>query len=170
MDPEGDLYAVLQVDPRVGREVIESAYRRLALKYHPDLNNDSPEAERRMKELNRAHEILVDTARRARYDLNRATPELAVTPGEVLLRDVDPSAESLTFTVHVRQVAGPAFDPARHHIQLHLMPPWDGAEIHWRWSQGNLPADVEFTLDVSRMRFDPGRRLSGDIELQVTAV
>lgn len=78
-----DLYRILQVDPRAEPEVIEAAYRRLARKYHPDVNRaaDSPE---RMKELNAAYEVLRHPSYRAAYDGQRAPtcqrhPELAST-------------------------------------------------------------------------------------------
>jgi curved DNA-binding protein CbpA len=62
-----DLYEILQVSPKAEQEVIEAAYKRLALKYHPDLN-PTPEATRRMQELNAAYAILSDPIRRAEYD------------------------------------------------------------------------------------------------------
>lgn len=68
---EADYYRVLQVDPDAEPEVIAAAYRRLAAKYHPDVNR-SPESEARMRELNAAHEILSDAARRQVYDQSRA--------------------------------------------------------------------------------------------------
>ncbi len=69
-----DLYEVLQVSQRAEQEVIEAAYKRLALKYHPDLNNSSPEATRRMQELNQAYAVLSDPEKRAEYDLNHIAP------------------------------------------------------------------------------------------------
>lgn len=65
-----DYYAVLQVHPQADREVIGAAYRRLAAKYHPDVN-PSPDAADKMKQLNEAYEVLSDPARRAVYDRSR---------------------------------------------------------------------------------------------------
>ena len=65
-----DYYAVLQVSPEADREVIGAAYRRLAAKYHPDVNA-SPDAADKMKLLNEAYEVLSDPARRASYDRSR---------------------------------------------------------------------------------------------------
>lgn len=168
---EDDPYRVLQVDPGADQEVIEAAYRRLARKYHPDLNVNVRDAEQRMKQINRAHDILRDPVRRAEYDRTRrgaGQPELAILPAEVVLKEVDPGSDSLTFMVRIQQVSGPPFDPARHRLRLLLRPPWDQASVHWRWTRNALPADVEFTLDVSQMRLAPGQRLSGDIELQIS--
>ncbi|MBU1878977.1 MAG: J domain-containing protein [Chloroflexi bacterium] len=61
-----DLYKTLQVDPDAEPEVIAAAYRRLAAKYHPDVNA-SPEAAERMLALNLAYEVLGDPVRRAAY-------------------------------------------------------------------------------------------------------
>ena len=66
-----DYYAVLQVDPRADKEVVQAAYRRLAAKYHPDVN-PSPGASGRMKLLNAAYEVISDPEKRKAYDLYRA--------------------------------------------------------------------------------------------------
>jgi curved DNA-binding protein CbpA len=62
-----DYYRTLQVDRLAETEVIQVAYRRLARKYHPDVN-PSGDATRMMKELNEAFEVLGDPVRRANYD------------------------------------------------------------------------------------------------------
>jgi hypothetical protein len=67
---EPDHYAVLQVDPKAEHEVIEAAYRRLATKYHPDLNR-SADAHNRMKRINAAYEVLSDPGKRVAYDRRR---------------------------------------------------------------------------------------------------
>ena len=65
-----DYYAILQVDPRAEKEVIEAAYRRLAAKYHPDRNR-SPEAAEKMKRINAAYDVLSNPEKRAAYDAVR---------------------------------------------------------------------------------------------------
>ena len=67
VDPRNTYYRLLQVDPSAETEIIAVVYRRLARRYHPDLDSD-PEAARRMAELNRAYEVLRDPELRARYD------------------------------------------------------------------------------------------------------
>jgi len=67
MAPKNYYYRVLQVDPQAEAEVIQSAYRRLAAKYHPDVNK-SPTTEAKMKEINAAYEVLGDPQKRAEYD------------------------------------------------------------------------------------------------------
>ena len=60
-------YQVLQVDPLADPEVVEAAFRRLAMKYHPDTSSGAA-SEANMRELLTAREILADPARRAAYD------------------------------------------------------------------------------------------------------
>lgn len=60
-------YQVLQVDPAADPDVIEAAFRRLALKYHPDTSTN-PEASNRMREILEARECLSDPRRRLSYD------------------------------------------------------------------------------------------------------
>lgn len=70
MTPEPDYYAVLQVDPKAEPGVIDAAYRKLASKYHPDVNH-SAGATARMQQINEAHRVLSDSELRAAYDGRR---------------------------------------------------------------------------------------------------
>jgi molecular chaperone DnaJ len=63
-----DYYDILEVSKDAGQDEIKKAYRRLAKKYHPDLNPNDPEAEQKFKEVNSAYEILSDEEKRSRYD------------------------------------------------------------------------------------------------------
>lgn len=63
-----DYYAVLGVSREASAEDIKKAFRRLARKYHPDLNPGDQQAEARFKEINEAHEVLGDPEKRRRYD------------------------------------------------------------------------------------------------------
>jgi curved DNA-binding protein CbpA len=62
-----DYYEILQVHPSAEKEVIDAAYRKLASKYHPDINK-SREAEERMKQINEAYDVLSDPVKKAKYD------------------------------------------------------------------------------------------------------
>ncbi|MFE6488473.1 DnaJ C-terminal domain-containing protein [Streptomyces sp. NPDC057757] len=62
-----DFYEVLGVPRTASQDEIQQAYRKLARKYHPDVNKD-PGAEERFKDLNEAHSALSDPKTRARYD------------------------------------------------------------------------------------------------------
>jgi hypothetical protein len=61
------LYQQLQLDPSAEPDVIEAAYKRLALRYHPD-RDKSPEAGQRMQVINEARRVLSDPELRERYD------------------------------------------------------------------------------------------------------
>jgi curved DNA-binding protein len=63
-----DYYAILNVSRDASTEDIRKAYRKLARKYHPDVNPNNKEAEERFKEINEAHEVLTDPEKRRRYD------------------------------------------------------------------------------------------------------
>jgi len=66
-----DLYQTLGVSPAASDEEIKKAFRRVALRYHPDRNLDNPLSEDRFKEANDAYSILGNREKRERYDLYR---------------------------------------------------------------------------------------------------
>ena len=63
-------YEILEVDKKASKEVIEKAYKALAIKYHPDLKEgaEKKQSEVKMMEINEAYNVLSDEARRAEYD------------------------------------------------------------------------------------------------------
>jgi molecular chaperone DnaJ len=63
-----DYYEVLGVNRDASEEEIKKAYRKLAMKHHPDRNPDNPKAEEHFKEAKEAYEMLSDTQKRAAYD------------------------------------------------------------------------------------------------------
>jgi molecular chaperone DnaJ len=72
LDPEAmakrDYYEVLGVNRDAPEEELKKAYRKLAMKWHPDRNPDNPKAEEHFKEAKEAYEILADGSKRAAYD------------------------------------------------------------------------------------------------------
>jgi len=63
-----DYYEVLGVNRDASEDDIKKAYRKLAMKFHPDRNPDNPKSEEQFKDAKQAYEILSDTAKRAAYD------------------------------------------------------------------------------------------------------
>lgn len=63
-----DYYSILGVDKNASDDDIKSAYRKMAKKYHPDLNKDNPDAAEKFKEVNEAYEVLSDKQKRSNYD------------------------------------------------------------------------------------------------------
>ena len=63
-----DYYKILGISKSASTDDIKKAYRKLARKYHPDLNPNDKEAEKRFKEVNEANEVLSNTENRAKFD------------------------------------------------------------------------------------------------------
>lgn len=63
-----DYYKVLGVSKDASTDEIKKAYRKLAMKYHPDRNPNNKQAEEKFKEINEANEVLSDSKKRAKYD------------------------------------------------------------------------------------------------------
>ena len=63
-----DYYEVLGLEKGAGAEDIKKAYRKMAMKYHPDRNPGDKAAEEKFKEVGEAYEVLSDDDKRARYD------------------------------------------------------------------------------------------------------
>ena len=63
-----DYYKILGVDKSAGEKDIKQAYRKLARKYHPDVNPNNKAAQEKFKEINEAHEVLSNSDKRRKYD------------------------------------------------------------------------------------------------------
>ncbi len=63
-----DYYKILEIDKKATESEIKSAYRKLARKFHPDLNPDDKDAKKKFQEINEANEVLTDPDKRKKYD------------------------------------------------------------------------------------------------------
>ncbi|MDA9189682.1 molecular chaperone DnaJ [bacterium] len=68
MSQKKDYYDVLGVDKSAGKDEVKKAYRKLAMKYHPDKNPDNPQAEAKFKEASEAADVLLNDEKKSKYD------------------------------------------------------------------------------------------------------
>src|SRR6476620_7084494 len=63
-----DYYKILEIDKNASDADIKKAYRKLARKYHPDLNPNDTNAKKKFQQINEANEVLSDPEKRKKYD------------------------------------------------------------------------------------------------------
>jgi DnaJ-class molecular chaperone len=68
-----DLYGILGIEKNANKDEIKKAYRKLAMKYHPDRNGGDKQAETKFKEINEAYSTLSDDGKRQQYDTYGST-------------------------------------------------------------------------------------------------
>lgn len=68
-----DLYSILEIEKSATKDEIKKAYRKLAMKYHPDRNSGDKQAEEKFKKINQAYEVLWDDSKRSQYDMYGST-------------------------------------------------------------------------------------------------
>ena len=100
--PEKDYYEVLGVDRSASEDEIKKAYRKLAVKYHPDKNQGDQEAEEKFKEVSAAFEVLKDSDKRRKYD------QFGTTPFEGVHQAQEASIPLISFGMHSEGVEGVA--------------------------------------------------------------
>lgn len=86
-----DYYAILEVTPQASNKEIKRAYRRKVKKYHPDLNQKNSPAERKIREINVAYEVLSNPDERKKYDQSRIDRD--ATLGKTDKQQSAPTAE-----------------------------------------------------------------------------
>ena len=75
MNKEKNFYKILEVDKDASEQEIKLAYRRLAKKYHPDLNKTDPQAKEKFIEVKEAYDTLIDPVKRRTYDQLENNPQ-----------------------------------------------------------------------------------------------
>ena len=107
MSTKRDYYEVLGVSRSASENELKSAYRKLALQYHPDRNPGNKEAEEKFKEAAEAYEVLRDQRKRAIYDqYGHAGLEDPVFPVSVALKTFFPVSAIYLKTFSDLAVAG----------------------------------------------------------------
>ena len=123
-----DLYIVLGVAQEASESEIKRAYRRLARRYHPDINPGDRAAEARFRQILEAYETLIDPARRSRYDAGHASePEPVQATGfegfDFSTRGVDYSATFGDLFAEVLTERGARGDASQRGTDLHAEMP-----------------------------------------------
>ncbi len=98
MEKNKDYYKILEVEADASKEEIKRSYRKLAKKYHPDLNKTDPKAKERFIELHEAYDTLSDPQRRKIYD------QAGYNPKNVDLSDLLWKYNSTRFRENLRQL------------------------------------------------------------------
>ncbi|BCL63034.1 hypothetical protein DGMP_37270 [Desulfomarina profundi] len=114
-------YEILQVTATSTEDEIRRNYRRLAMRYHPDRNPDSPEAEEKFKEIAEAYGVLTDPVKRQQYDRMKASGNGATGftySQEDILRDLfkDPRFQQM-FNGLLREFQRSGFRSSSHFIK-----------------------------------------------------
>ena len=98
MDKDKDFYIILEIEEDASEEDIKLAYRRLAKKYHPDLNKTDPKAKEKFIELHEAYDTLSDPQSRKIYD------QAGYNPRNIDLSDMLWKYNSFRFREILRQI------------------------------------------------------------------
>ena len=119
-----DLYIVLGIEHSASESEIKRAYRRLARRYHPDINPGDRAAEARFRQILEAYETLIDPARRSKYDAGHPNDPTPPRPGgfegfDFSTRGVDYSASFGDLFAEVLSERGARHDTAQRGADLH---------------------------------------------------
>ncbi len=103
-----DYYSLLGVDRNASEDQIKKAYRKMAMKYHPDQNKDNPQAEEQFKKIAEAYAVLSDSKKKQQYDQFGAEGFKQKFSQEDIFRGFDPNDLFNAFGAHTRSfVSGP---------------------------------------------------------------
>jgi len=100
MDKNKNYYKILEIEEDASEEEIKLAYRRLAKRYHPDLNKTDPKAKEKFIRLHEAYDTLIDPQKRKVYD------QIGYNPSNVDYSDMLWRNNSSRFREILRQIYG----------------------------------------------------------------
>ena len=146
-----DLYEILHLHPSAHPDVIQAAYRRLALLYHPD-KNPSPEATEMMAAVNRAYAVLSDPAQRAEYDQRRvaqASNVGASSPSAATSQTSRPQSSAPRNPTGYFTLGSTKSEVADIHGPPHEVIDYGTGEEIWHYGVTDL---VEFDLSTGRVQ------------------
>jgi curved DNA-binding protein len=137
-----DYYQVLGVDKTADPEAIKKAYRKLALKFHPDRNPNNPSAEAKFKQISEAYAVLSDVEKRKQYDNFGSDQFSQKFSREDIFRDFDMNQilRDLGFggmggagrrANYTFQGSDPFGDLFNNRRQQYYQPPQSGEDIHY---------------------------------------
>lgn len=127
MNGKRDYYELLGLHRSAGEEEIKKAYRKLALKYHPDRNPGDRQAEERFKEVSEAYQVLTDPEKRSQYDQF----------GHAAFRDGGPFQGGFDFSSGFEDIFGDIFGE------------FFGAGTTRRRNRAQRGEDLRYHLDIS---------------------
>lgn len=112
MAEQTDYYSILGVDKKASQDEIKKAFRKLALKYHPDRTKGDKKAEEKFKKGNEAYAVLSDPEKRAQYDQFGSTEFHQRFSKEDIFRGVDPNTIFQEFGFDIGGIFGDIFGPS----------------------------------------------------------
>ncbi|MDR0630829.1 MAG: molecular chaperone DnaJ [Holosporales bacterium] len=135
-----DYYSLLGVDKNASQDEIKKAYRKLAIKYHPDKNPGDKSAEEKFKEINEAYNVLGDPQKKASYDRYGSEP---FQGGSGFSGDFDFSAGFSSFSDIFEEMFGAGFETRNS-----------------RESQSQAGSDIRYDVSISLEEAYKGAKLS----------
>ena len=141
-----DYYATLGVSRAASEKEIKVAFRRLARKFHPDVNPNDKSAEAKFKEISEAQEVLTDPDKRKMYDQYGENWEHAQMGG----------AENIHFS---GQAGGAGFESIFEQIFANMgRGQGHGGQVHFEDAAAGQPKDVERVIEVPLEEIDKGTK------------
>lgn len=159
-----DYYQILEVKPDATIDEIRKAYRRLAKKYHPDVNQNDADAEKKFINIKEAFDILRDTQKRAKYHsewLKRLSPpKPLVKPNYILFENVA-LGESKRATFEISNIGGPC------NSEIFVSNPDSWVRIIGSKTVGSSDDELPLAVEIEAVGNEWGKFYSETIEVKL---